>query len=85
MSTPDHQARLQWQCRRGMLELDIILGNYLRNNFMSLSAAEKIDFENLLSCQDQDLFNWLVHKQQPTVPTLVPIVSRIIANAASAS
>lgn len=83
MSATDRQARLKWNCRRGMLELDIILGNFLNRCFHNLSDNDKNSFENLLSCQDQDLFNWLVHKQLPADPSLKHIVAQIIAHATS--
>ena len=84
MSTSERLARLKWNCRRGMLELDIILGGFLQDCFMELPETDKQDFEKLLACQDQDLFNWLVHKQIPTDPSLVHIVAGIIAHASSA-
>lgn len=84
MSTIERQAKLKWNCRRGMLELDIILGKYLDECFNTLSESDKNDFENLLNCQDQDLFNWLVHKQFPTDSSLKQIVAQIIAHATSA-
>ncbi len=84
MSTTERLARLKWNCRRGMLELDIILGRYLQDCFRELPETDKKDFENLLACHDQDLFNWLVRKQIPTDPSLVHIVAGIIAHAPAA-
>ncbi len=84
MSTTERQAKLKWNCRRGMLELDIILGKFLNECFHNLSENDKNDFERLLSCQDQDLFNWLVHKQFPIDSSLKHIVAQIITHATSA-
>lgn len=57
--------RLLWACRRGMLELDIILGQFVAHRYDTVSAEAQAEFEALLSCQDQDLFSWLVHKVPP--------------------
>lgn len=85
MHTSLRQAKLQWHCRRGMLELDIILGRFLTERFMQLSDNDQNDFEKLLNSQDQDLFNWLVHKHIPTDPSLVHIVAQITAHASTKS
>lgn len=57
-------ARLRWACRRGMLELDVLLGNFLEEAYPSLSLDDQQNFIDLLSCQDQDLFLWLTGKLQ---------------------
>lgn len=60
--------RLRWACRRGMLELDVLLGNFLTEGYLQLSAAEQQQFEDLLLCEDQDLFEWLTaHKTAPPI------------------
>ena len=33
--------RLAWRCRRGMKELDLLLGGWLRQNYAQASAAER--------------------------------------------
>ncbi|MFZ5530062.1 MAG: succinate dehydrogenase assembly factor 2, partial [Pseudomonadota bacterium] len=38
------RTRLHWQCRRGMLELDIMLGEFLEARFEELDATEKRAF-----------------------------------------
>jgi antitoxin CptB len=68
------QTRLRWQCRRGMLELDLLLQPFLEKNFPALSEQEKILFERLLSCGDQDLYDWLVRREPPADQELVAII-----------
>lgn len=53
-------ARIRWNCRRGMLELDIVLTRFFDRQFPKLSNTEKAQFEQLLYCHDQDLFNWIL-------------------------
>ena len=56
--------RLRWQCRRGMLELDLLLLPFFDQCYLSLSGADQLLFEQLLHCQDPDLYQILM-KQQP--------------------
>jgi len=58
-------ARLYWACRRGMLELDILLEHFLKEKYLHLSVQDKQIFVQLLSIEDQDLFMWLMGKQAP--------------------
>ena len=63
----DHEfKRLRWQCRRGMLELDLFLQKFLEQAFIHLSTADQELFVKLLACNDQDLFVWLTGKESPT-------------------
>lgn len=55
--------RLRWQCRRGMLELDIILLAFLEKDYLNLSAADQKLFERLLAYSDQDLYYYLIKRQ----------------------
>ena len=50
-------SQLRWRCRRGMLELDIILNNFIDNNYTQLSAEEKEIFDQVLDYPDQLLFD----------------------------
>ena len=63
MSDLPSRERLYWQCRRGMLELDYLLQNFLENSFDLLEAEEKQRFVQLLSESDQDLFAWLLNPE----------------------
>ena len=58
-------SRLRWSCRRGMLELDVLLGNYLEEVYLQASSAVQKEFVELLDCNDQELFMWLTGKEIP--------------------
>lgn len=70
-------AKLRWACRRGMLELDVLLGNFLEKRFLSLSSQEKATFIQLLDSSDQDLFDWLLNKKQPQNPLFSILIEKI--------
>jgi antitoxin CptB len=50
------QRRLAWRCRRGMLELDIILQQFVREQFSSLNLAEMQVFDEMLELPDNDFW-----------------------------
>lgn len=62
--TPQHKARLRWACRRGMLELDVLLMPFMDAGYDALSDQQKAIFERLLACDDPDLFAWFMGHQQ---------------------
>tara|TARA_R110001606_G_scaffold51179_2_gene127666 strand:- start:53 stop:358 length:306 start_codon:yes stop_codon:yes gene_type:complete len=57
--------RLKMQCRRGMLELDILLEPFLADVYLTLEEEDKQRFVNLLTCEDQDLFPWFMQSDVP--------------------
>lgn len=67
-------SRLSWACRRGMLELDVLLGNFLKKAYPDLAVEDKERFIKLLACSDPELFKWLLGQEAPTDPELVKIV-----------
>lgn len=69
--------RLRWQCRRGMLELDVLLGNFLEQAYVKLNAEDQALFVELLACTDQDLFMWLTGKEVPTDPRILIMVNKV--------
>lgn len=48
-------AKLQWQCRRGSLELDLLLERYLEEVYPQADVAEKARFAGLLKLDDGEL------------------------------
>ncbi|MEM8816269.1 MAG: succinate dehydrogenase assembly factor 2 [Pseudomonadota bacterium] len=66
MSYSDSEiARLRWQCRRGMRELDQLLTRYLESRYPCADEAEKADFERLLSLPDPELAGYFLGRQTP--------------------
>lgn len=70
-------SRLKWRCRRGMLELDLLLDRFLENGYNRLTDKEKIDFNRLLDCQDDKLYSWFYQGEVPDDETLAALVARI--------
>ena len=49
--------RLRWSCRRGLLELDLVLQRFLNEEYPSLGAEQRETFNRLLRLQDNDLLD----------------------------
>jgi len=66
--------RIRWRCRRGLLELDLILTRFLENHFDRLDAGQKELFNQLLDESDNDLLDWAMGRRQPADCRYLPVV-----------
>lgn len=57
-------AKLRWQCRRGTLELDLLLTRYLDTHYQQADKAEQVLFKELLSFEDDRLLVLLLQGTQ---------------------
>ena len=78
MDNREHMARLKWACRRGMLELDVLLEPFVERHFMSLTVEQQAIFERLLCCDDPELFAWFMGHEKCDDPELATIVALIL-------
>ncbi|WP_456375304.1 FAD assembly factor SdhE [Thiolapillus sp.] len=58
------KERLQWQCRRGMLELDCLFQRFLDERYDQAPAQIQHGFRQLLRETDPQLFHWLIAAPQ---------------------
>lgn len=72
--------RLFWASRRGMLELDIMLQRFLENTYDQLKPEEQLLYQHLLACEDQDLFAWLMNREEPEDQDTARIIAIIRAS-----
>ncbi|ALS97682.1 succinate dehydrogenase assembly factor 2 [Lacimicrobium alkaliphilum] len=79
MFTTKRINRMKWACRRGMLELDVLLLPFLEQAFDELSDQQKETFERLLTCDDPDLFAWVMGHKQCDDPELAAMVDTIVS------
>ena len=56
----DELARLKWQCRRGMKELDFLLNRYLETGYLVADEGERALFVELLGMEDDMLVGVLM-------------------------
>ena len=76
MSERDDLARLVWRSRRGLLELDVWLGQFVQREISRLSMVERMQYEKLLNCSDPDLMDMLQGRLEPP-QEMAPLILRI--------
>jgi antitoxin CptB len=69
--------RALWRCRRGLLELDIVLQRFMDNHYSHLTAAELQQFETLLSLSDNDLWDMITTRKKNEDEGLQPVLQRL--------
>jgi antitoxin CptB len=73
------QRRLTWRCRRGMLELDIVLQRFMAQHFYSLTMDELAAFDVLLEMPDNEFWGLLQNKNINLNATQQSIVNKLNA------
>jgi antitoxin CptB len=51
------QKRMQWRCRRGMLELDLVFQDFIENHLDRLDSVQIAALDALLDLPDNDLWD----------------------------
>ena len=69
--------RVRWRCRRGMLELDLILLGFLEQHYHELTPSEQHAFDKLLTTPDNILLAYIQGTQKPSENELMQIVEKI--------
>ena len=58
--------RVRWRCRRGLLELDIVLGRFIEQRYPVLDTGQRTVFDELLDLPDTELWDLVTGKKEPT-------------------
>lgn len=80
MYSAEEKARIKWACRRGMLELDVVVMPFYEECFNELTEKEQQDFASLLECDDPDLFAWIMGHGRSDNLTHAAMVDKIVAH-----
>jgi antitoxin CptB len=51
--------RVRWRCRRGMLELDILLSRFVDHHYAHMDEAQRMAFDVLLDMPDAVLWDMI--------------------------
>ena len=83
-ATADHAMlnRITWQCRRGMRELDELLGLFVRLRYTSLDEQDRQTFNTLLEYPDAVLLELLMGRMAPADRDVARLVRAIRDTAA---
>jgi antitoxin CptB len=57
--------RIRWRCRRGLLELDLVLKDFLERWFDGLDPDQRQMFDELLDQPDNDLLDLALGRSEP--------------------
>ncbi len=69
-----------WHSRRGMLELDLLLVPFTTEIFANLSVQDQMLYVEFLEQEDQDLFKWLMGREEPADARFNAIIAQILAH-----
>ena len=72
------KARIKWACRRGMLELDVIIMPFFDACFDQLTEIEKTQLVAFLEYDDPDLFAWLMGHAICSDENVVGMIDKIV-------
>ena len=72
-----NKLRLEWDCRRGMLELDKVIMPFYQQHFDALPDHKKAVFVRLLACSDLQLFSWFFNRTSAPDAELQAMVDEI--------
>ncbi|ADE13890.1 protein of unknown function DUF339 [Nitrosococcus halophilus Nc 4] len=73
----DPLCRLRWRCRRGLLELDLLLGTFLETSYHAISDEEKRAFEALLHHSDPQLWQYCLGEDSHPDPVTANVIAKI--------
>ena len=71
------KRRIRFQTRRGLLELDILLGRFMDKEFQHLSDDELAVFVEILDLPDQGFLALVNEKEEAGKPYFVPLLEKI--------
>jgi len=57
--------RIRWRCRRGLLELDLVLQAFLERGYGRLDGGQRRLFDELLEQPDNDLLDLALGRCEP--------------------
>lgn len=71
------KRRIRFQTRRGLLELDILLGRFMDKEFQQLGDDELAVFVEILDLPDQEFLALVNEKEQTDKQHFIPLLEKI--------
>jgi antitoxin CptB len=71
--------KIRWQCRRGLLELDLILQKFNRQHLIGLDPEQLERFKELLALPDNDLLDLVMGRAAAPEPRYHNVVQLLRA------
>ena len=73
------RERVRWRCKRGMLELDIVLGRFVETRYAGMDEAQRAAFDALLDMPDATLWDMITGRASPQQKELDAVLAMINA------
>ncbi len=77
--------RIRWQCRRGLLELDLVLSAFVERHLERLDTRQVALFRELLELPDNDLLDLVMGVAEPADPRWGPVLALLRGRCATAT
>ena len=71
--------RVRWRCRRGLLELDIVLGRFVETQYAQLDEAGWRAFDALLDMSDNPLWDMVAGRAEAASDEQQALLERVKA------
>ncbi|GAB3277722.1 succinate dehydrogenase assembly factor 2 [Parahaliea aestuarii] len=78
MIQDEELKRMRWASRRGMLELDLVLEPFVNHRYSQLDEGDRRRYQQLMECEDQELFAWFLRRERPRNEDHAAIVAQIL-------
>jgi len=72
-----NRRQLEWRCRRGVRELDVLFTRFLDEEYDRLDTELQLAFQSLLSVQDPQIMDWLFDKTEPSDQKVQQLINRL--------
>ena len=69
--------RIRWHCRRGLLELDLILDRFNQKHLAALDAVQLEEFKELLALDDNYLLDLIMERMPVDDQRLAPVLGML--------
>ncbi len=76
--TPVEYSKLQWRCRRGLLENDLFIQRYLDQYGSAMTVREARAMYALMDLSDNDLLDLLLRRKEAEAPLDTPDVLKLL-------
>ena len=70
-------SQLRWRCRRGMLELDILLNGFIEKQYSQLGVEQKNILNQVLDYPDQLLYDLLLGHMESSDNSVSELITAI--------
>ncbi len=71
--------RIKWHCRRGLLELDLVLERFVARYLDALNPDQTAVFKELLAYEDNDLLDMVMGRAEPVNKDLSAVLEMMRA------